>query len=133
MHKITKLGIGVMAGMVLAMGVAQAASVNGVWRTQKGWKVKMYKCGGSYCGKVVGGTTAKDVKNPNKALRSRRMVGVRMVWGMKKSGSGYSGKLYNPNDGKTYTGKISKISGSSMRLSGCVFGGLICKSQTWRR
>ncbi|HFC05202.1 MAG TPA: DUF2147 domain-containing protein [Rhizobiales bacterium] len=130
---MANLGIGLMAGMMMTMGAAQAASVDGVWRTEKGWKVKMYKCGGAYCGKVVGGTSAKDIHNPNKALRSRRMVGVRMIWGMKKSGSSYSGKLYNPNDGKTYTGKISKITGSSMRLAGCVFGGLICKSQTWRK
>ena len=133
MKTMANLGIGLMAGMMMTMGAAQAASVDGVWRTEKGWKVKMYKCGGAYCGKVVGGTSAKDIHNPNKALRSRRMVGVRMIWGMKKSGSSYSGKLYNPNDGKTYTGKISKITGSSMRLAGCVFGGLICKSQTWRK
>ncbi len=133
MRKIAKLGVGMMAGLFLSMGVAQAASIDGVWRTQKGWKVKMYKCGSSYCGKVVGGTKDRDVKNPNKALRKRKMVGVRMIWSMKKSGSSYSGKLYNPNDGKTYTGKISKITGSSMKLAGCVFGGLICKSQTWRK
>ena len=133
MKHVAKIAVGLMAGFMVSMSVAQAASIQGVWRTEKGWKVKLYKCGGSYCGKVVGGTNAKDVKNPNKALRSRRMVGVRMIWGMKKSGDSYAGKLYNPNDGKTYTGKISKITGSSMRLSGCVLGGLICKGQTWRK
>lgn len=127
------LVVSAMAGALLASSAAYAAGINGTWRTEKGWKVKLYKCGGSYCGRVVGGTTSRDVKNPNKALRSRRMVGVRMIWGMKKSGSKYSGKLYNPNDGKIYTGKISNITGSSMRLSGCVLGGLICKSQTWRK
>lgn len=133
MKSIAKIGVGVMAGFLLSISVAQAAGISGTWRTEKGWKVKLYKCGGSYCGRVVGGTKSRDTKNPNKALRSRKMVGVRMVWGMKKSGSGYSGKLYNPNDGKTYTGKISKVTGSSMRLSGCVLGGLICKGQTWRK
>lgn len=133
MKTIAKIAIGTFAGLVVSVGVAQAASLNGVWRTEKGWKVKLYKCGSSYCGKVVGGTTALDKKNPNKALRSRKMVGVRMIWGMKKTGSGYTGKLYNPNDGDTYTGKISSITGSSMKLSGCVMGGLICKGQTWRK
>jgi len=128
-----KFAIGALAGVVMSMGVAQAAGIDGVWRTQKGWKVKIYQCGGSRCGKVVGGTSAKDVHNPNKALRKRRMVGVRMIWGMKGSGSKYSGKLYNPNDGKTYTGKIEVQSASKLRLSGCVFGGLICKGQTWTK
>jgi len=133
MKSLVKFGVSMMTGLIISMGVAQAAGIDGVWRTEKGWKIKMYKCGSSYCGKVVGGTTAKDVKNPNKALRSRKMVGVRMIWGMKKSGSGFSGKLYNPNDGKTYSGKISKIKSNSLTLSGCAFGGLICKGQTWRK
>jgi len=128
-----KLAAGIIISGVMSMGMAQAAGIDGVWKTEKGWKVKIYKCGSSRCGKVVGGTKAKDVHNPNKALRSRRMVGVRMVWGMKKSGSGYAGKLYNPNDGKTYTGKIAVKSASAIKLSGCVFGGLICKGQTWRK
>ncbi len=133
MKKLAKFGVGVMTGLMISMGAAQAASVAGVWRTEAGWKVKMYKCGGAYCGKVVGGVTGKDVKNSNKALRKRNIVGIRMIWGMKKTKSGFAGKLYNAKDGKTYTGKISKITGSSMKLSGCAFAGLICKSQTWRK
>ena len=32
----------------------------------------------------------------------------------------------------TYSGKAS-INGGSMKLSGCVLGGLICQSQTWTK
>jgi len=133
MKSVIKIGVGVMAGLMITMGVVQAASIDGVWRTEAGWKVKMYKCGGSYCGRVVGGVTGKDVKNSNAALRKRNIVGIRMIWGMKKTQSGFAGKLYNAKDGKTYTGKISNVSGKSMKLSGCAFGGLICRSQTWRK
>lgn len=132
-----KLKIGfaatVLAGTVLVAVAAQAASVTGTWRTPKGWKVKIYKCGGAYCGRVVGGVSGKDVKNSNKALRNRKIVGIRMIWGMKKSGSKYSGKLYNPNDGKIYTGKIGSITANSIKLSGCALAGLICRGQTWRK
>lgn len=133
MHKIIKFGLGLAAGAMMSMGLAQAAGIDGVWRTPKGWKVKIYKCGASHCGRVIGGTKDRDVKNPNKALRKRKVVGIRMIWGMKKSGSSYAGKLYNPKDGKVYTGKISVSSPGSIKLSGCVFGGLICKGQTWRK
>jgi len=52
---------------------------------------------------------------------------------MTASGGGnYEGEITKPDTGKTYTGK-AKLSGSSLKLSGCVFGGLICESQVWTR
>ena len=33
---------------------------------------------------------------------------------------------------KTYTGKMT-FAGKTMQLSGCVLGGLICRSQTWAK
>jgi uncharacterized protein (DUF2147 family) len=133
MKKTIKFAISAAVGSVMLAGSAHAAGIDGVWTTPAGWKVKVYKCGASRCGRVIGGTTKRDEHNPNKALRSRKMVGVRMIWGMKKSGSGFKGKLYNPNDGKTYTGKMSLNNARSLKLSGCALAGLICKSQTWRK
>jgi len=118
---------------MLSAGAAMAGGIDGVWRTEHGWQVKLYKCGGSYCGTVVGGTSARDVHNPKPALRKRKMVGVRMIWGMRKSGSSYKGKLYNPNDGKIYSGYLKPLSARAIKLSGCILGGLICKGQTWTR
>ena len=123
---------GIATAMILSTSV-QAGELDGVWRTESGWHVKLYKCGSAYCGRVVGGTTMKDVHNPKASLRSRKVVGIRMIWGMKKHGSKYTGKLYNPKDGKTYSGKVNVLSKSAIKLSGCVFGGLICKGQTWKR
>ena len=124
------------AGAVLLMagaGVAHAAGVEGVWRTERGWQVKIYKCGGGLCGKVVGGTTMKDVHNPNPVLRKRSVVGIDIIRSMRKQGKRFKGKLYNPKDGNTYTGYIEPLSANKLKLSGCVLGGLICKGQTWTR
>ena len=38
----------------------------------------------------------------------------------------------NPDDGQTYTGKML-LEGANLTTSGCVFGGLICKSVHWTR
>jgi uncharacterized protein (DUF2147 family) len=48
---------------------------------------------------------------------------------MSGSGGKYKGKVNKLDEGKTYTGKAS-VSGNSLKLSGCVAGGLICKSET---
>ncbi|MBX3597088.1 MAG: DUF2147 domain-containing protein [Rhizobiaceae bacterium] len=44
----------------------------------------------------------------------------------------YVGEITDPATDKTYSGKAS-LSGSSLKMSGCVLGGLICKSQNWKR
>ncbi|TIU33013.1 MAG: DUF2147 domain-containing protein, partial [Mesorhizobium sp.] len=40
--------------------------------------------------------------------------------------------ITDPETDKTYSGKAT-ISGASLKMSGCVLGGLICKSQTWHK
>ena len=44
----------------------------------------------------------------------------------------YPGKITDPDTDKTYTGKAT-LSGTCLKMNGCVLGGLLCKSQTWRR
>jgi hypothetical protein len=42
------------------------------------------------------------------------------------------GSITKPSNGKTYSGSAT-LSGNSLKLKGCVFGGLICESQNWSR
>ena len=81
----------------------------------------------------MGGTTMKDVHNPDPRLRKRSVVGIDIFRGMRRQGKRYRGSLYNPRDGKTYSGYIEPLSANRLKLSGCVLGGLICKGQTWTR
>ena len=66
-------------------------------------------------------------------MRARPVVGLRLTSDMLPSGDGYSGTLYNPQDGRTYSGRLRIVGPASLELSGCVLGGLICRSQTWKR
>ena len=53
--------------------------------------------------------------------------------GAKDVGGGrYEGSIKNLDDGQTYTGVV-EIKGKTMNLSGCVLGGLICKTDAWQR
>ena len=52
---------------------------------------------------------------------------------MQPAGSGkYKGKITDPANDKTYSGK-GTLSGNSLKMGGCVLGGLICRNQTWSR
>ena len=48
------------------------------------------------------------------------------------SGEGFEGSLYNPKDGKTYSGSLTPKGPDTVEVSGCVLS-VICKRQTWRR
>ncbi len=59
--------------------------------------------------------------------------GRRLVIDMAPQGGGsYEGKVWRPSNDKIYLGKIA-LSGDSMKLSGCVAGGLLCSKQNWAR
>ena len=121
--------------LILMSTSAFAQSVTGVWqREDKTSKVKFSECGSSICGTIVWtNAPRKDDKNPNDALKTRSTVGVQVFYGMNSTGaSSWSGKAYNPEDGKVYTGKMS-LAGNVLTTQGCALGGLICKSTSWSR
>ncbi|ESR23440.1 hypothetical protein N177_3508 [Lutibaculum baratangense AMV1] len=115
-----------MAAAVTLAGAisASAAGPEGTWLTESGeTKVKIAPCGGGLCGDIVW----LQAPTPN------AQVGTRLLT-MSASGNGsWSGELFNYKDGKTYRGKLSLESENRIKLSGCVLGGLICRSQTWTR
>ena len=128
--------IAALAALPLAAAPAIAQEPSGTWLSQSGdTRVRIGRCGGAYCGTIVAvrGAT-KDDKNPDPGLRSRNLVGVQMMSGLQPTGDGgWSGSLYNYTDGKTYAGKMRLNGANALDLSGCVLGGLVCRSQTWTR
>ena len=107
----------------------------GVWLTEGGRsQVRIAPCGSARCGTIIWTVAAvNDVNNPDPARRGASLVGLQMIRDAKSDGESWTGSLYNPLDGRTYTGRMRLISATQLELSGCVLAGLICKSQTWTR
>jgi uncharacterized protein (DUF2147 family) len=122
------------ASLLSTPALAQAEDPSGTYLSESGdTQVRIAKCGPAHCGTIVSVKgEAKDVNNPDPQKRTRSLVGVQMISDIQPSGQGFTGQLYNYKDGKTYTGKMS-FAGKAMQLSGCVLGGLICRSQTWTK
>lgn len=98
---------------------ALADPIEGMWKrpADKGGALeRISACGGSFCVTVASG------EHSGKSAGSFRATG----------GGKYKGTLTDISAGKTYNGKAS-LSGNSLRMSGCVLGGLICSSETWTR
>jgi uncharacterized protein (DUF2147 family) len=113
-----------LAGLLAALSPALASEPSGTWLRDSGAsRVKIAKCGSAYCGNIV---WLKDPNGPAK-------VGQRVFYDMVADGDGkWKGKAFNPEDGKTYSGKMV-LSGKRLTTSGCALGGLICKSVNWSR
>lgn len=120
-----------------------SAPAVGTWLSADGGtKVRVSDCGGKLCGTVVWlnepfdpatGKPKTDKHNPNEAQRSRPLLGVQVVQGLKPSGANkWSGQIYNADDGKTYQAHVTVVSETAMQVQGCVLG-ILCKSQTWTR
>ena len=120
----------IAAAFALAGTAAAADPIEGVWQTQPDEgsfaHVTIAPCGGAFCGSITRtfqGTS--EYPSPN--------LGRQIVIDMAPQGGGsYAGKVWRPANNKIYNGKAS-VQGDRMSLSGCVAGGLICKSQTWAR
>jgi uncharacterized protein (DUF2147 family) len=126
---------GVMITVLLTSCPVVAAEPLGTWLTaNKQAKIKIVPCGEAYCGTVVWvAGNDKDVHNPDPTKRSHSVLGQQIIFGMTRSGSSYRGRLYNVEDGKTYRGRLDVLDERRIKLSGCVLGGLVCRSQVWTR
>lgn len=121
---------------------AKAADPTGTWLTDAGAsRVRISDCGGALCGSIVGlrepkanGMPKLDKNNPSPSSRTRPLVGTQIVLGMKPSGPNkWQGQVYNPEDGKTYSGYITLQGANELKLEGCALGGLVCKGKNWTR
>lgn len=133
---ILALGLAVVSTMA-AGGSASAGDPTGTWlRSSGSSKIRVDACGSALCGTVVWEREPrKDVYNPDPAKRNDPVTGRRVLLGMKPSGTPdqWKGEVYNAEDGKTYTGYVTLQGDGTLKLQGCVLGGLICKSDVWSR
>ena len=129
-----------LIGALLAAAPGTPETVVGRWRTEtRNGIVEIQRCGASICGRLMTSELLrqqpdlKDVKNQNAAQRNRPLKGLLLISGFTADGDAWSGgKIYNPDDGKTYKAKVTPVDANTLKVRGCVFVP-ICKTQTWTR
>jgi uncharacterized protein (DUF2147 family) len=136
------------AGAVLlsaAAAQAQGANIQGLWLTEGGKShVQIAPCGAHLCGRIVwlreplgkDGQPKVDLKNPDPARRSQKIIGLTVVWNMAKSSDPNEwegGRIYNPEDGETYKSTMKLRPDGKLEVRGYVGISLLGKSQYWER
>lgn len=120
-----------------------ADAVKGIWlNSEKDAKVEIYKSGDKYFGKITwlkdaneadGKTPKKDSKNPNERLRTRTVVNLTIISGLRyDDGEWTGGELYDPKSGKTVNAKM-KLKGSQLEIRGYVGSPMFGKSSVWTK
>ena len=134
-----RLALAVFAAAALAGTAASASPAAGLWRTpERDGKVRISDCGAGICGHIADGADiranpdVRDIKNSDEALRTRPLKGAPIFDGLTGGPAKWTGKVYNPVDGKTYSGSVVLTNANTLKLTGCVFVPL-CKTQVWYR
>jgi len=109
-----RISVAIAATMIVASAYA-ADGIVGNWTTDSGETAA-----------ITGGGPFKIT------LKTGKHAGKRIGTMNASGGNKYTGEITDPADNKTYNGKAS-LNGNKLKMSGCVLGGLICKSQNWSR
>jgi uncharacterized protein (DUF2147 family) len=117
----------------------------GTWATQgDDSHVKIETCGTSLCGTIVwlkdplgdDGKDAVDSKNPDPSLRSQKLVGLSLLNGFEPTDDPTvwkNGRIYNPEDGRTYSCNLTVQDANTLRVRGYVGFSLLGETQIWNR
>lgn len=124
----------------------------GYWLTAEGTSVvQIEESGGKLRGRIVwlkepkappggeqgpAGQPKLDAQNPDTAKRGRQLLGLEIVRGFAPpDGKGVceGGQVYDPRNGKTYSGTITMVGKDRLELRGYIMVSLIGRTSTWTR
>jgi len=135
----------------------EADDLIGTWKTadtEFGYShIEVYKENGKYQGKIVylsnplytekeaktvkgaaAGEVRRDIQNPDKSKRSRELIGLDIVSDFSFRGKQWlGGKVYDPESGKTYKGKMWLNKNGTLGLRGFIGVSVFGRSTTWKR
>lgn len=142
---LVALGLASSMSLQGEAGAQTRADITGNWATRGfGSVVRFGPCENApstLCGRIVWlwepndaeGEPRLDFRNPDRASRTRSLIGIEIVSGLHQTSPGVwsDGSVYNPDDGRTYTGTI-RLRGDALELRGCALS-VFCETQIWRR
>ncbi len=127
--------------MSLVLGLALLGSAGatiadpavGLWSNPKGTlTVRTRRCGDQLCATVVGASARKLAKAEAAGIDG--LIGTELFSNYRPSGGGdWAGSLYVPDKGKRVSSVLQTNQGRSVKISGCLIGRILCKTQTWNR
>ena len=86
---------------------------------------------------IWGKSPSKDIHNPDASLRERSLSGIKFLWGFTyeaRKNRWVDGKVYDPNNGKTYSAKMSlEKDGQILKMRGYIGVSLFGRTAKFER
>ena len=123
------------AGLAVAAPAAapSAAVAIGLWRNPKQTiEVRTGMCGAELCGTVVAASSTARADARDAGVT--HLIGTALLRNYRQTGpDSWSGRVFVPDMGRVFASRIAVLPPNRLRISGCILGGLVCKSQVWTR
>ena len=127
---------------VARIGAAQDLT-KGLWfNAEKSSKLQFFKQGDKIFAKIVwmkepvrDGKNRVDDKNPDAKLKNRALMGMNIITNLvKEEGSVWNdGQIYDPNNGKTYSCKVTWLNDKELDLRGYIGFSLLGRTTKFSR
>lgn len=110
-----------------------ADPVFGTWTNPKHTiAVRTAPCGAELCGAIV--AASPQAQQDAREAGVANLIGTELLRDYRRTGpQRWSGTVFVPDMGRSFTSRIVQVSPGVLRISGCILGGLLCKSQDWTR
>lgn len=134
----------IFAAWALTVSIAAAqpappGDVAGVWWSpRKDARIELYRSGQKMMGRVVWAVPEKrdrlDVKNPDRALRGRRIVGSTIFSDFVfADGKWIDGRIYDPDSGRTWSCTMQLVDPDTLSVHGYIGIPLLGRSERFTR
>ena len=145
MKRLSLIRVLALAGMLAGTSVgAESLTPVGIWLHANGRiRVEIAPCGDRLCGRIVWfkrpndahGRPRANSKNTDRALRTRPLLGLTVLRGLRRSGdtAWEGGEIYNPDDGTDYKASISMDNNDTLHVRAYLLFPLLGKTQIWTR
>jgi len=124
-----------MTGLILLLAAQAAApsSIEGTWRSPGGNSIiTIALCAGTaLCGTVA---WASEQAKKASSKTTNQLVGMQLLTNLQQGKDGrWHGKLFIPDKNMRVTAKIELVSDQQLKVSGCLAGKALCRSDLWTR
>lgn len=146
--RLPRAGVLAFALVLVSLRPASAGEPGllGRWLTERAnAAVQIDRCEpddpGRVCGTIVwlrdpldeNGLPKRDTENQSADRRDRPLIGTRILSGFVARSPDHwtGGRIYNPEDGRTYDASMRLEGADTLMVEGCVL--FFCRKQVWRR
>jgi uncharacterized protein (DUF2147 family) len=122
--------IGMFASLVASPAAAETL---GIWQNPKNSvHIEIVSCDDARCGVVVWAN--EKAKADSLEGGTAELVGTTLLRNFREKNNGkWKGKAFVPDIDKEFSGTLTFVDASTIRVKGCLVWIIGCKSQTWTR